>query len=67
MAYWYNVVSGQVESDEDRSQGDDVMGPYDTAEEAARALEIAAEKTAAWDAEDAEWDKKGTSTQESAD
>ncbi|HLZ36538.1 MAG TPA: hypothetical protein VKP64_02010 [Mycobacteriales bacterium] len=31
------------------------LGPYGTREEAARALETAAERTAAWDADDARW------------
>jgi hypothetical protein len=57
MAYWYNVETRRVETDEDRSQGDHVMGPYATEAEAARALEIAREKTEKWDAEDRAWDE----------
>lgn len=52
MAYWYNIQTKQVESDEERSPGADVMGPYDSPEEAGRALETAAEKTEKWDEED---------------
>lgn len=62
MAYWYNVVTGTVETDESKSPGDDVMGPYATADEAARALATAAEKTKAWDDEDAEWEGKGSAS-----
>lgn len=57
MAYWFNVDSGKVETDETRSRGEDVMGPYETEEEAARALEIAREKTERWDEEDRAWEE----------
>lgn len=33
------------------------MGPYDTREEAQRALQTAREKTEAWDEEDRKWDE----------
>jgi hypothetical protein len=59
VAFWYNVVSGQVESDENKSQGDDLMGPYATQDEAAKALESAAARTKAWDDEDRAWDEQG--------
>ena len=32
------------------------MGPYDTEDEASRALEIARQKTERWDEEDRAWD-----------
>jgi hypothetical protein len=57
MAYWYNVSTGQVESEENKSQSADLMGPYDTEAEAARALETARERTEAWDEEDRRWDE----------
>jgi hypothetical protein len=57
MAYWYNLTSGQVESDDNKSQGDDLMGPYDTQADAARALETARERTDAWDEEDRKWEE----------
>ena len=56
MAYWYNVSSGQVESDDDKSQGDDLMGPYDSQEAASNALQTARERTEKWDAEDKAWE-----------
>ncbi len=59
MAYWFNVDTRQVETEDNRSQGDHVMGPYATEAEAARALETAREKTEQWDAEDREWDEGG--------
>lgn len=52
MAYWFNIESGQVESDENRSQGADVMGPYESEAEAASALATARAKTEAWDEQD---------------
>lgn len=55
MQYWYNVESGQVEDDSDKSQGADLLGPYDSREAAANALETAREKTEAWDEQDREW------------
>jgi hypothetical protein len=56
VAYWYNVDTGKVETDETKGQGDDLMGPYDTEDEASRALDIARAKTARWDEEDRAWD-----------
>ena len=56
MAYWYNVETGKVETDETKGQGDDLMGPYDTEEDASRALETARRKTERWDEEDRAWE-----------
>ncbi len=56
MAYWYNISTREVQTDETRSQSDDVMGPYATEDEARRALQTAAARTKSWDAEDAEWE-----------
>ena len=60
MPYWYNVDTKSVETDENRSQNANVMGPYDTHEEAAAALETAARRTAEWDEEDRAWEERGT-------
>jgi hypothetical protein len=57
MAYWYNVSSGQVETDDNKSQGADLMGPYPSEAEAANALQTARERTEAWDAADKEWEE----------
>ncbi len=57
MPYWYNVDTGRVESDAERSQNATVLGPYASAEEAAKALETAREKTERWDEEDRAWDE----------
>ena len=60
MAYWYNLTTGQVESDSNKSQSDDLMGPYDSQAAAANALETARKRTEAWDEKDREWDEGGT-------
>lgn len=59
MSYWYNVDTGQVETDADRSQDANVLGPYDSREAAEGALEKARENSERWDAEDKEWDERG--------
>jgi hypothetical protein len=60
MAYWYNLSTGAVESDDNKSPGADLMGPYDTEEEAAGALQKARERTEQWDAEDRAWEEGTT-------
>jgi hypothetical protein len=55
--YWYNLRTGTVQTDEDKGQGKHLMGPYPTAEEAARALRAASERTERWDEEDRRWDE----------
>ncbi len=64
MPYWFNVDSGQVETDDTRSQDANVMGPYDTQDAAAQALQTARSNTEAWDREDKEWDSGGSSLDE---
>ncbi|MDV3220807.1 methionine aminopeptidase [Intrasporangium sp.] len=58
MSFWYNVRTGEVETDENRSRADEVMGPYETVEEARQALETARARTEKWDEEDREWEQK---------
>ncbi|HYO18371.1 MAG TPA: methionine aminopeptidase [Dermatophilaceae bacterium] len=59
MAYWFNVSTGAVEEDTNRSPVDRLMGPFDTHEAAEQALEHAKENTERWDREDKEWDDEG--------
>ena len=59
MVFWYNIESGEVEADEVKSKGENLMGPYDTEAEARDALSTAAEKTEKWDEEDKAWEEKG--------
>lgn len=60
MPYWFNVDTGQVETDDSRSQDATVLGPYESQEAAANALQTAHENTERWDEEDREWDERGT-------
>ncbi len=59
MAYWFNTVTNTVQTDADRGQDIDVLGPYATEAEARHALEHARENTDRWDEEDREWDESG--------
>jgi len=59
MAFWFNVSTGQVEDDANKSPQDRLMGPYDTLAEAEQALSHAKENTERWDADDKAWDDEG--------
>jgi hypothetical protein len=50
--YWYNFATGKVEKGFE-SPAIDRSGPFDTEEEAARAPEIARERSRAWAEEEA--------------
>lgn len=54
MPYWFNVRTHSVESHDDpeRARADDLMGPYETEEEAAAALERARQRTEQWEEEE---------------
>ncbi len=52
--YWFNTLTGEVERGR-QSSWTHLMGPYDTPEEAAHALDKARERTESWDEEDREW------------
>lgn len=55
--YWYNLATGEVEYGM-LSPAIDRAGPFDTAEDAARAPEILAERARAWadeEAADEQW------------
>lgn len=57
--YWYNLKSGQVERGFE-SPSPDRAGPFDTAEEAARAPEVIAARSRAWAEEEAREDDWGS-------
>ena len=59
MAFWFNVRTGLVEDDTNKSPMDRLMGPFDTREAAEQALSHARENTERWDAEDKEWNDDG--------
>lgn len=59
MSFWYNVDTGQVETDDNRSRGEQVLGPYATEAEARAALDTAHKKTEQWDAQDRDWNERG--------
>jgi hypothetical protein len=61
VSFWYNVDTGQVETDENRSRGEQVLGPYATEDEARRALDTAHARSEKWDSEDRAWNEKGAS------
>lgn len=67
MKYWYNVDTGEVQTDETRSRGEVVLGPYDTEAEARDALAAARARTEEWDEQDREWNAKGASSRWSND
>lgn len=53
--YYFNTQTRMVEKGR-LSPWEHLLGPYDTSDEAARALEIAEKRSEAWDEADAEWD-----------
>lgn len=55
---YYFCLNHHTVEREDGCKSADRLGPYDSAEEAARALDIAAERTAAWD-NDPDWNDTG--------
>lgn len=52
--FWFNTKTGQVEQGR-QSHYSDLMGPYETREAAAKALDTAAARNDAWDDEDERW------------
>ncbi len=58
--YWYNLTTGTVEFGFE-SPTIDRAGPFDTAEEAAKAPQLLAARSRAWAEEDAADDDWGTS------
>ena len=59
MAFWFNVSTGQVEDDTNKSPQDRLMGPYDSYAKAEQALSHAKENTDRWDADDKAWADEG--------
>ncbi len=59
MAYWYNVSTRQVETEETRGPAVDLLGPFPTREEAERAIETVHARTKRADDADAAWVEGG--------
>ena len=57
--YWYNLKTGEVEKGFE-SPAPDRAGPFDTAEEAAKAPEVIKARSRAWAEEEAREDSWGT-------
>lgn len=53
--YYFNTATRMVEKGR-QSSWEHLLGPYDSFEEASRALEIAQQRTADWDDADEAWD-----------
>ncbi|MFM2437517.1 MAG: hypothetical protein RLZ55_328 [Actinomycetota bacterium] len=49
--WYYNLLTGKVTQD----PGQDRMGPYDSEDEAAHALELARKRNEQWQEQDDEW------------
>jgi hypothetical protein len=54
IEYFYNTRTQMVEKGR-QSSWEHLMGPYDTPEEAANAMEIARKRSQAWDDDDKSW------------
>ena len=52
--YYFNTKTQMVEKGR-QSSWEHLMGPYDTPEDAANAMEIAKQRSKAWDADDKAW------------
>ena len=55
---WWFCLNHRAVEPEDGCKNADRLGPFATRDEAAQALQTAAERTQAWDDEDKEWDEK---------
>jgi len=53
--FWFNTRTGRVETDYDKSQSKDLLGPYPTQADAEQALSKAAQRTESWDEDDRKW------------
>ena len=59
QSWWYNVRTRQVEQGRGHSRGEDRLGPYQTREEAERALDTVRARNETWEAEDRAWSGEG--------
>ncbi len=61
MAYWYNVLTRSVETDENRSGANDLLGPFATRHDAENALATSEAHGLAAEASDAAWNQDDAS------
>ena len=54
VEYFFNTATRQVERGR-QSSWEHLLGPFDTAEEAQQAVDIASDKSEAWDEADKAW------------
>ena len=53
--FWFNTRTKQVETEYDKSQSKDLLGPYASQAEAEQALTSASRRTEDWDEADRRW------------
>jgi hypothetical protein len=53
--FWFNTRTQSVETDSDRGQSKDLLGPFPSQEAAEQALASAARRTHDWDEDDRKW------------
>ena len=53
--FWFNTRTGRVETDYDKSQSKDLLGPYASQAEAEQALSSARRRTEEWDEQERRW------------
>ena len=53
--FWFNTRTNTVESEYDKSQSKDLLGPYPSQAAAEQALATAQRRTEDWDEEDRRW------------
>jgi hypothetical protein len=53
--FWFNIRTGLVETQYDKSQSKDLLGPYPSRADAEAALSSAHDRTQAWDEEERRW------------
>jgi hypothetical protein len=59
-AQWFYCLKHRSVEPREGCRAEDRLGPYPDPETAARALEIARERTEAWDEADREWEERGS-------
>ena len=58
MSFWYNVSTHQVETDENRGPSGDLLGPFQTRQQAERAVDTAHARVEKSDRDDAAYDQR---------